>query len=272
MRNLIDRYVFLVRTRVNVFYSNYQVTQAFGPGKAFVKEKFKYAVAGLLVLFIVGAGIGSNFFIGKSTATIPEIETVQIIPKEITIPEPLPPPAIAILPELPTNYMLAVDKANKKLLILKEEREYYEVVQSYEISLGQMIGAKEKEGDLRTPEGFYKILEIKNDEELADLYGPRAFVLDYPNRFDVADGRTGGGIWLHGSGQGLKTPDTRGCVELDDPNIIALGQWAKIGTEIAIFPENFSLPIIGGRIEKGLLTREFFYGDFTANDRLAAVQ
>jgi len=156
-----------------------------------------------------------------------------------------------------------VDKHNRRLFILKEGPEYFEVVQDYGISLGQMIGSKEKEGDLRTPEGYYRIVEVKDGDTLPSIYGPRAFVLNYPNSFDTALGRTGGGIWLHGSGQGQRTPDTRGCVELDDDKIIALSDWVGIDTAVAIFPENFSLPVVDGRIEKQYISTRFFYGDIS---------
>ncbi|MFQ5433133.1 MAG: L,D-transpeptidase family protein, partial [Nitrospinota bacterium] len=120
---------------------------------------------------------------------------------------------------------------------------------------------KEKEGDLKTPVGYYRIVEVKDGDTLPSIYGPRAFVLNYPNSFDTALGRTGGGIWLHGSGKGKRTPDTRGCVELDDDKIIALGDWVGIDTAVAIFPENFSLPVVNGRLEKQYISTRFFYGD-----------
>ena len=74
-------------------------------------------------------------------------------------------------------------------------------------------------------------------------------------------GRTGGGIWVHGSGQGEKTPDTRGCVELDDESILALEYWLKIDTPVAIFNSDIRLPFADGKLDRKYLKNDFFYGD-----------
>ncbi len=71
----------------------------------------------------------------------------------------------------------------------------------------------------------------------------------------------GGGIWLHGSGQGKRTPDTHGCVVLDDDSVKSLEQWVRVNTPVAIFPDSFQLPVQGGRLDKKFLSMEFFYGD-----------
>lgn len=282
MRDFIDRQIFILKNQANIAYSNFLVNRAFNPSAIQGQKKLAYAAAALSVLLLVGVSFGSILTKQNFSPDIPSVASISLPPvidNLPTISEPdiaslteIPEPAIPALPEMPPNYVLVVNKATQSLFILKETRDDYEIVRSFDISLGKIIGAKEKEGDLRTPEGFYKILEIKNDAELPAIYGPRAFVLDYPNEFDMANGRSGGGIWLHGSGLGKKTPDTKGCVELDDMNIIALGEWAKIGTQIAIFPTNFSLPISDGRVEKRFLSSEFFYGDFIGQDRLAARQ
>ncbi|GMT41803.1 MAG: hypothetical protein IEMM0002_0214 [bacterium] len=242
MNNILSRWRFILKTRFGVAYSNFVLDRAFRPGIPSWMPVLMRNTFAVFAVIVTVAGI--VFFVNKSTATIPDItkQGASIIETRI-------------------SYAVAVDKYQKRLFILKETDKYYEVVRMYEISLGEVIGAKTEEGDLKTPEGFYKIISIKEDKELPKKYGPRAFVLDYPNRFDMANGRTGGGIWLHGSGKGKKTPDTRGCVELDDRSIVELGKWIDIDTPVAIFPFDFELPVVNGKIDKRFITGNFFYGD-----------
>ena len=68
------------------------------------------------------------------------------------------------------------------------------------------------------------------------MYGPLAFVLNYPNEEDRKKGRTGNGIWIHGTNPDSVPLQTRGCLELENINIIELGKYLKtgIGTPIVI--------------------------------------
>ncbi len=248
IRNILNRWRFVLKTRFSVARSNLFVNHAFKPGVSSWPPILMRTAGAALVLLMVA--VVTTFMVNKSSATIPDI-AVSAVPER---------PAPAAI-KARFNYAVVVDKTREELLVLKENDDYFDIIRSYKISLGGKIGAKEKEGDLKTPEGLYKIVEVKEDDELPTMYGPRAFVLNYPNRFDEAQGRTGGGIWLHGSGQGSKTPDTKGCVELDDWNIMELGKWIDIDTTVVIFPTGFKLPVADGKVEKQFLTLNFFYGN-----------
>lgn len=72
-----------------------------------------------------------------------------------------------------------------KVLVVKAERKLHlmhrgEVVKSYRVSLGKQPGAKEYEGDLRTPEGLYWI----NWRQKSDNYN-LAMHISYPNAQDL---------------------------------------------------------------------------------------
>ncbi len=280
MGNMVKRKLFIIRTQLSVAYSNYVINRTFAStreGLGLHSNSVRIGIA-MAVLVLAGTLFGSSVFIGKSSANIPMAITAE---KALSVESVLTPPQITSIPEIPApedivpeetappapdielRYAIAVEKSTQTLFILKDIGETYEVVEKFDVSLGEIIGAKELEGDLRTPEGFYKVVEIKFDEELPDIYGPRAFVLNYPNRYDVAKGRTGGGIWLHGTGQGERTPDTRGCVELSDDSILALEYWLKIDTPVAIFNSDVKLPFANGKLDKKYLKNDFFYGDLT---------
>ena len=104
------------------------------------------------------------------------------------------------------------------------------------MAIGENEGVKIREGDKKTPEGIYFIIGRKERSELNKMYGPLAFVLNYPNEEDRKRGRTGNGIWIHGTNPDSIPLQTRGCLELENVNILELGMHLKtgIGTPIVI--------------------------------------
>lgn len=172
----------------------------------------------------------------------------------------LPKPAMSLPPpETRALYTLAVDKKKKALLVLEETRDNYRVVMRYTTSLGSVSGDKQVRGDNKTPEGVYRIIGVKEKPELPDRYGHMAFVLNYPNEVDIQQGKTGGGIWIHGSGLGDHTEETEGCVEINDTNIVNLLEFANVGTLLYIFPEDFTIPQNNSVIQKHVIRPDTLY-------------
>lgn len=82
-------------------------------------------------------------------------------------------------------------------------------------TLTGLMGDKEIEGDLKTPIGFYEL--GKKFTPPTTYYGHYAFATTYPNLLDRVQGKTGGGIWIHGyplDGSRLDEYKTRGCIAL----------------------------------------------------------
>ena len=265
LRSRFDRWLFITETRLRVAYNNYVVERAFVHRGGVAAPPLPFSpqlAAGFIAFMLVAAGGAA--LIGRLPAVTLAPSVAMPVISNANFPQPKapaipPPPAPA-----PPDYAIAVDKANKLLLVLKDEGDYFTVIRQFDISLGRIVGTKEREGDMRTPVGYYRITEVKDGRLLPKMYGPRVFVTNYPNSFDVARGRTGGGIWLHGSGQGKRTTDTHGCVVLDDDSVKSLEQWVRVNTPVAIFPDSFRLPVQGGRLDKKFLSMEFFYGDLTS--------
>ncbi len=95
------------------------------------------------------------------------------------------------------------------------------LIGDYYISVGQSGIDKLLEGDLRTPVGVYYITSSLDPNKLPDLYGSGALPINYPNALDVQRGKTGSGIWLHGSPseQFARPPQaSEGCVVLSNPD------------------------------------------------------
>ena len=78
------------------------------------------------------------------------------------------------------------------------------------------------EGDQRTPLGVYFITSRLDPATLKDFYGAGALPINYPNPLDQSRGKTGSGIWLHGTppDQFARAPlATDGCLVLANPDL-----------------------------------------------------
>ncbi|EFQ6532485.1 murein L,D-transpeptidase [Campylobacter coli] len=96
-----------------------------------------------------------------------------------------------------------------------------------------LMGDKQVEGDLKTPVGFYELGRKFNSGD--PYYGPFAFATTYPNLLDKVQGKTGGGIWIHGyplDGTRLDEFKTRGCIALFNEN---LEEFAKVVQDKKVF-------------------------------------
>jgi murein L,D-transpeptidase YafK len=85
---------------------------------------------------------------------------------------------------------------------------------------------------------LYK-LDPKN---LKDLYGSGALPVNYPNVLDLRRGKTGGGIWLHGtpSTQFTRAPQaTDGCVAVANPDLTRIIETVEIRTTPVLIGKNF---------------------------------
>ena len=89
-------------------------------------------------------------------------------------------------------------------------------------STGEAPGPKQVEGDKKTPEGIYFIINEHLEKDLTPTYGPRAFPTDYPHLLDRRRGKTGYAIWIHGTDKPLTPMDTNGCVALENPDVLQL--------------------------------------------------
>ena len=142
-------------------------------------------------------------------------------------------------------FILVANKATKSLYVLQNQ-DSWRVVKEYEIAVGEQDGRKKTAGDRRTPEGQYFIIGRKERSELNIIYGPLAYVLNYPNEQDHREGRTGQGIWIHGTDPDSVPIDTKGCLEMNNDDLVELSGLLKwgIGTPVCItFDEQMTDPL-----------------------------
>ena len=132
------------------------------------------------------------------------------------------------------EYLLAADKSRKLLFQVETKGVSPSVTRQFDCIHGRLEGDKQKEGDLRTPEGVYFITH-KITQKLDFMeYGPHAFNLNYPNPADRLRGKTGSGIWLHSKGQPITGLTTRGCMAIDQYELTDLLPVLAPGTPVVI--------------------------------------
>ncbi|MGH6625049.1 MAG: L,D-transpeptidase family protein [Burkholderiaceae bacterium] len=120
------------------------------------------------------------------------------------------------------KHAIAVDTSRSRLYLFENSATGLKLVADYYISVGKSGIEKSAEGDLRMPLGVYYITSSLSPASLKDFYGSGALPINYPNPLDLSRGKTGGGIWLHGTPpeQFAGAPKASdGCLVLANPDL-----------------------------------------------------
>ena len=134
---------------------------------------------------------------------------------------------------------LVVYKSERKLVAFSKGK----LIKTYSIALGKSpVGAKQFQGDNKTPEGVY-FINGKNAHSVAY----KNLGISYPNSKDILNSKgksTGGVIKIHGlmnnfwfAGNFHRIFDwTNGCIAVNNSEMEELFRAVKIGTKIEIKP------------------------------------
>jgi L,D-transpeptidase YnhG len=140
--------------------------------------------------------------------------------KERPVPGTIPVQFLQLAPS--TRHAIAVDASRSRLYLFENTPTGLALMADYYISVGKAGTSKTVEGDQRTPLGVYYITSNLDPKSLKDFYGSGALPISYPNVLDAKRGKTGSGIWLHGTPptQFSRPPlATDGCVVLANPDL-----------------------------------------------------
>jgi len=121
-----------------------------------------------------------------------------------------------------SRHAIAVDASRSRLYLFENTGKGLQLIADYYASVGKLGIEKSLEGDQRTPLGVYFITSRLDPATLKDFYGAGALPINYPNPLDQSRGKTGSGIWLHGTppDQFARAPlATDGCVALANPDL-----------------------------------------------------
>ena len=133
-------------------------------------------------------------------------------------------------------WRIVISKSKYELSLLKGNQ----VVKAYDIAVGKNTGDKKKVGDMKTPEGLFKVQNIQDASfwthdfkdgkgQIAGAYGPRFIRLKTPPWT---------GIGIHGTHDpsSIGTKATEGCIRLNNDDLLDLLKKIKIGTPVEIRP------------------------------------
>ena len=123
------------------------------------------------------------------------------------------------------KHVIVVDTSRSRLFLFKNQNGVPILIKDFYITIGKNGIGKVIEGDQKTPVGVYFVTGFIEPEELPDLYGDGAFPINYPNVWDQRHGRTGYGIWLHGTPSSTfsRPPlDSNGCVIVSNNDLNTL--------------------------------------------------
>ncbi len=139
------------------------------------------------------------------------------------------------------KHVLLVDAGRSRLYVYAHQAGQLKFVSDYYISQGKYGVNKLKAGDQKTPIGIYYITSHLPGARLPDFYGSGALPINYPNEWDKINGRSGSGIWLHGTpSDSFSRPplSSDGCVVLTNPDLYKLASSVEIGKTPVVISES----------------------------------
>jgi lipoprotein-anchoring transpeptidase ErfK/SrfK len=120
------------------------------------------------------------------------------------------------------KHVLLVDASLSRLFVYQNVDGQLKFQDDYYISQGKLGVNKQSAGDQKTPLGVYYITGRLPGARLPNFYGIGALPINYPNEWDRVNGRSGSGIWLHGTPPDsfMRPPlSSDGCVVLANPDL-----------------------------------------------------
>jgi lipoprotein-anchoring transpeptidase ErfK/SrfK len=142
-----------------------------------------------------------------------------------------------LIEEIPESKILIVDKEQLLMTVINYKGT---VLYSFPISVGKNFGQKQDRGDLRTPQGLFKIVSVEDSRDwsydfeddslpaIKGAYGPYFFRL----------GTDFQGIGIHGTNNpfsvGLRV--THGCIRLRNTDLVKLKKLVGPRTSVVITP------------------------------------
>ena len=173
------------------------------------------------------------------------------------------------------HFAIVVDTKRSRLYLYENDKSNGgrpRFVADYYITQGKLGAEKVSEGDKKTPVGVYHVTANLPKQKLADLYGSGAFPLSYPNEWDKHQGRSGSGIWLHGTPSNTFARPPRasdGCVVLTNQDLDVVAKDLQVGlTPVIISPSVEWLSLDDWAKERGELNKtiETWRADWESRD------
>lgn len=157
------------------------------------------------------------------------------------------------------KYALVVDTSRSTLYVYENVNGEPRYLTDFYATIGKLGTEKIVTGDKRTPLGVYFIQANLPKKQLSDLYGTGAFPLSYPNEWDKKNGRTGSGIWLHGTPSDTYSRAPRasnGCVVLGNNDLDKLAPYLQVGITPVIITDKMDWSDAHDQTDRSALMQE----------------
>ncbi len=202
-------------------------------------------LGGLVLLAAAGGAFLGIVVVGGATtlaAAEPAGEAAPNDPAGGSHAEPAPvetpPPAQqypANLLQLPPGVASALvcDLRKNRMYVYEGSGDQFRKTRDFFVAVGKNGIDKRREGDEKTPVGIYFPSSYIPGSRIPPIYGAGAFPITYPNSWDRLAGRTGSGIWIHGTDKdeaSLLPQSSRGCLTLRDPDFLSLASLIQLQT------------------------------------------
>ncbi|MDR3279557.1 MAG: L,D-transpeptidase [Synergistaceae bacterium] len=129
---------------------------------------------------------------------------------------------------------IVINKSSHTMEVFRDGKR----VNGYSVAVGRNTGDKQRVGDMRTPEGTFRIVQIQNASgwthdfrdgkgQVRGAYGPYFIRLDTPGWK---------GIGIHGTHapNSIGTNVTEGCIRLNNRDVEELRHMVKVGDNVVI--------------------------------------
>lgn len=126
---------------------------------------------------------------------------------------------------------LVAEKDKSRLTLYGLFNNEVRAINTYTAITGKVSGDKELMGDLKTPTGIYFFNRMIPRKYLQAKHGKLALATNYPNPIDAVQGKTGGGIWLHGVetfDRLDRKKDTEGCVAVSNNSVFEIFNYVEL--------------------------------------------
>jgi murein L,D-transpeptidase YafK len=179
-------------------------------------------------------------------------------------------PRNLLLPPSDATAVFLVDSRASRLYVFRPEGGVWKLSGDHYVSIGLNGTDKQTEGDQRTPLGVYT--PMSRIDHVDPYYGKVAYPLNYPNEWDVQEGRHGHGIWIHGTPLNTYSRPPRtsnGCVVLPNEDLAELQPLLQTGKTQVIVSDSIDWvprPETDSLRESLAKAVESWKADWTTND------
>jgi len=141
----------------------------------------------------------------------------------------------ALCIHLPAEIWLRINKVEMNLLVFEEGT----LLAYFPIACGQGMGDKKKSGDMKTPEGTFRVTQIQDSHGWGHDFGDgKGYVKGAYGPWFMRLS-AGSGIGIHGTHDpaSMGSRASEGCIRLRNEDVEVVKSYVKVGTVVEILPD-----------------------------------